>query len=109
MKCYGCGIEKDLSKEEIYPFPEEHRLCTDPIPPLFVLECEIRMYPSPSKWKAVVVCHNCFSKLNPDMWISDSCWNSLNPIIPIDKLPDMRDRDELHEWENPKNYPDLVT
>jgi hypothetical protein len=35
MKCYGCGIEKDLDKEEIYPYPEDQRLTTDPIPPLY--------------------------------------------------------------------------
>lgn len=106
MKCYGCGIDKDLSKDEVYPYPEEDRLTTDPVPPLFVFECqsEAREPEGGSCYRAVVVCHECFHKLDPDMWIGEaSCWRPLNPVVPFEKLPEVISRN----W-NPSSYPDLA-
>jgi hypothetical protein len=101
MKCYGCGIEKDLTKEEVYPYPEDEKLTTDPIPPLFVLECQSE---KSFTFRAVVVCHECFRLLDPDMWIGENCWISINPIIPFDELPETAEND-LFE---PSSYPELV-
>lgn len=102
MKCYGCGIEKDLTKEEVYPYPEDERLTTDPIPPLFVLECQAK--DSNGGYRAVVVCHKCFRLLDPDMWIGENCWISINPAIPFCQLPEVI----KYDWE-PRSYPDLVS
>jgi hypothetical protein len=100
MRCYGCGVEKDLDKQEVYPYPEKDRICEGLLPPLFVIECSTER-----QFKAVVVCHHCFDKLDVDMWISDNCWNKLNPVIPIDKLPNIiEDKDK--KW-NPEYYPIL--
>lgn len=96
MKCYSCGTDKDLTKEEVYPYQEDY-LTIDPISPLMVIECQVKKV-----YRAVVVCHECFHKLSPDMWISEKCWNSLNPSVTIDELPAM----EGNKWD-PSSYPNL--
>ena len=40
MQCHGCGVEKDMTVLETYPYPEDQRLCEGPIEPLFVLEVQ---------------------------------------------------------------------
>ena len=102
MKCYGCGIEKDLKVEEVYPYPEDDRLTTDPIPPLFVLDCQAEE--PMGGYRAVVVCHECFHRLDPDMWIGESCWRHIDPAVPFDKLPNVAEYDK---WE-PESYPELA-
>lgn len=102
-KCFGCGVEKDLGCLEVYPYPEDHRLCEEPLEPLFVLECQ----PGgpgfgEGEWRAVVVCHECFRKLDPDMWISENCWKNINPVIPFDELP-LNNIDGDGKWK-PENY-----
>jgi hypothetical protein len=91
---------------EPYPYPEDERLCEGPIEPLFVLE--IQPDEGPGDWKVAVVCHECFKKLDPDMWISENCWININPVIPFDKLPlnDLpleTDEDAAAKW-NPASY-----
>jgi len=86
QKCLACGVEKDTSIKEVYPYPEDG-LIDDPIRPLFSdIHCEGGIG-YPSDWRVVTVCHECFHKLNVDMWISDDCWLSLNPITPFEQLP----------------------
>lgn len=106
MKCYGCGIEKDISTEEVYPYPEDDTLSDKPLPPLFVIECEsvARDEKGHHEFRVVVVCHHCFHKLQPDMWIGENCWNSINPVVSFDKLP-FRNNDD---WQNPEMYPNFV-
>jgi hypothetical protein len=110
MKCYGCSVEKDLNILEVYPWPEDDRLCTDPIDPLMVLECQGKSERNGPNgewcWKAVVVCHACFRKLDPDMWIGENCWISINPRIPFDDLPEVVTTKEIM-WE-PSSYPELA-
>ena len=112
MKCYGCGIEKDLSKMEVYPYPEDERLMDGPIEPMFVVECQgeiSKEHPNRDRYdyRAVVICHECFKKLDPDMWIGESHWVSITPRIQFDELPHpSRDYDKI--WL-PQTYPDLVT
>lgn len=87
MQCQSCGVDKDPNTLEVYPYPETERLTTSPIRPLLELWCE----PSGSKkWKEVTVCHHCFHRLDPDMWISQHCWESLSPVVPFDALPDLK-------------------
>ena len=57
---------------------------------------------------AVIVCHECFKKLDPDMWISENYWININPSIPFDKLPLNNlpletDEDAAAKW-NPTSY-----
>ena len=87
--CQGCGIQKNLSALELYPYPEEDCICDDPVSPLFQLTCQpggaftgFRKEP----WKQVTVCHECFHKLSPDMWISEECWVKLNPVVSFKDL-----------------------
>src|SRR5262245_32446249 len=81
MKCLACGVEKETSLKEIYPFPEDGIISNTPVQPLFAIDCQ------GLDWRVAIVCHACFHKLNPDMWISDRCWLSLNPIPPFEDLP----------------------
>lgn len=86
--CFGCLVEKDLSKLEIYPFDEDCVLKKIPIVPLMVIDCQGPLLSNnDSEFRMVVVCHKCCHKLNPDMWIGKSCWESISPSIPYDKLP----------------------
>lgn len=85
IKCLGCGTEKDTDVEEPYPYPEDDILCEGPIDPLFVLECQPET--KGEAWRVGIVCHQCFKKLQPDMWIGEKCWISINPVVPFDKLP----------------------
>jgi len=71
IQCYGCGKEVD-----------DEDLC--------ILDCACSLVQSQQDlWKNVLVCVDCFHKLDPDMWISSRCWTSINPVIPFDELPDL--------------------
>lgn len=89
MKCLACGIEKDPDALEVYPFPEEAAVCDDPISPLMGLDCQPAELGKGLQWKRVIVCHLCFHKLAPDMWISRRCWDSLDPVTPYEQLPNL--------------------
>jgi hypothetical protein len=81
MRCLACGVEKDTEVKEAYPYPEDG-LIDEPIAPLFDIDCQ-----GPNDWRKVTVCHECFHKLDPDQWINETGWNSLNPFTPFGKLP----------------------
>ncbi len=81
QRCLACGVEKDPSIKEVYPYPDDG-IITDPIEPLMAIDCQ-----GAADWRVVTVCHECFHKLEVDMWISERCWQSLNPITPFEKLP----------------------
>ncbi len=101
--CYGCGVEKDPTAKEMYLGED---LCNDePIGPLLVLDCQPHNFDDPN-WKSVIVCFECFDKLSPDMWISQCCWESLNPFVPFEQLPNLssqRDWDPVQIEENRLN------
>jgi len=101
IKCLGCGAEKDWETLEVYPYPEEDRFITEPIQPLFCLDCVARddVPDEHRKWRRVVVCHECIHKLDPDMWISSRCWKSINAVTTFEDLPLLYD-------ENEKRNPD---
>jgi hypothetical protein len=84
QKCLACGAEKDISIKEVYPYPDDGVIVDEPIAPLFSIDCQ----PGASDgWRIVAVCHECFHKLDVDMWISEKCWLALNPITPFEQLP----------------------
>ena len=82
QRCLACGVEKDTSIKEVYPYPEDG-LIDEPVKPLMTLDCD----GGGGDWRVVTVCHECFHKLDPDMWISDRCWLELHPITPFERLP----------------------
>ena len=85
QKCLACGVEKDTSAKEVYPYPGEDRFIDEPIDPLITIDCQ-----GTRGWRVVTVCHHCFHKLDVDMWISERCWRSLNPITPFEQLPKLQ-------------------
>ncbi len=98
--CMSCSVKKDLSVFEVSPHAEEDGLVSDPICPLFVVECQ-----GPRGWRVAIVCHGCFHRLEVDMWISERCWSSLSPAIPYDGLPQMLGNEVPPEvrWD-PQSY-----
>ena len=87
QKCLACGVEKNPSVNEIYPYPDDGIIDDRPIGPLMTLDCQGPRVGDATDWRVVTVCHDCFHKLDPDMWISDRCWSALTPITPFDQLP----------------------
>jgi hypothetical protein len=85
MECYGCGVKKDMTILEQSPYWKEDCLSDEPIQPLFVIECQSDT--DQSDFRNVVVCHECYHKLEPDMWISESMYKALNPKIPFQQVP----------------------
>jgi hypothetical protein len=88
MKCLACGAKKDINVKEFYPYSEDGFI-DDPVPPLLALDCEPweEITEADRKWRRVLVCHECFHKLSPDMWISSQCWAGLSPVTPFGELP----------------------
>jgi hypothetical protein len=90
-KCNVCGIEKDMNILEKYPWAEEVGITKRPIEPLLNIDCQ----PAGVKlgeggdWKNVTLCHLCWHKLDPDMWTCQEHYETLNPITPYDKLPNL--------------------
>lgn len=99
MQCWSCGEEKDTSILEVYPYPEEERLTDSPIPPLFVIDCQPQEKEDGHDYRVVVVCHECFHKLDVDMWIGSNCWRKLNSKISFEKLP-------LYDSDNGRGEPE---
>lgn len=90
IKCWGCGVEKDTDVLEKYLFTEGG-VIEDPIEPLFMIDCEGKKFRlslmQESEFRLVIVCHSCFKSLNCDMWISQNCWEKLNPKVVYKDLP----------------------
>ena len=88
-RCHACLVEKDMSVREMY-HPEDERL--KPIEPL--LQLDVQPFVAENEkhgWRRVMVCHACFRKLDPDMWISDECLIKIGCKTPYDQLPLMED------------------
>lgn len=94
--CFACGIEKDTETQEMY-CGSLGLVADKPIDPLFVMDCEGRDAHE-GDWRAVVVCHGCFDKLAPDMWISSQCWEKLTPVVPFENLPHPAEDDDLTNY-----------
>ena len=83
--CHGCGVVKDRALLEPYPYHEAAISGYEPIEPLIEIDCSPR--PAEGPWRQVTVCHECCHRLDPDMWISQACWERLAPFVPFDALP----------------------
>ena len=87
QQCLACGIEKDTSIKEVYPYPDDG-IDDELVAPLFSFDCQgVQGAHGVEDWRVVTICHSCFHKLNPDMWINEPMWQSLNPIMPFESLP----------------------
>jgi hypothetical protein len=90
MKCHGCGVEKDPAVLEPCRHADPEDNCGDRLVRPFVqLDCEPHDFRKDGQWKQPTVCHDCFHKLEPDMWISERCWEFINPVVPFESLPDL--------------------
>ena len=74
-------VEKDTSVAEIYPYPDDSVVTDQPVDPLFAIDCQ------GGDWRVAIVCHHCLHRLNPDLWISERCWEGLDPVTPFGGLP----------------------
>ena len=87
-KCFSCGVEKDLSTSATYPYEEDNITTDSPVAQLFTVECE---GDNGKGDRMAVLCHECWHHLESnggiDMWIGQRCWESLNPVIPFERLP----------------------
>jgi len=92
MKCFACRAERDPHGRAMYPYPEDYIDTEKSVPQLLVLECE-----GEAEFRVAVVCHDCFHKLDPDMWVSKRCWESLRPHVPYDQLPE-ESEDKDKRW-----------
>jgi hypothetical protein len=84
VKCFACGVEKDTEVLEPFPYPD--CFVDEPLAPLWILDVQSNDWP-PREWRTTVVCHECFHKIDPDMWIREDHWNNINPVVPFDRLP----------------------
>jgi len=109
LKCFACGVEKDMTVLEVSRWHKEDHLTDEPIPPLHVIECQSE-YQEPGTgfhiFKACVICLECHHKLEPDMWICEDNWKRLNPVVPFERLPITKD--DINTWGNPESYKDVI-
>ncbi len=88
IKCMACGIDRDMSiKERCVDGKIFHSDAL--LDPIQFIDCERNLYPYPSDWRTISVCVQCFTRLEPDIWVSENCWKSLDPVTPFEKLPKM--------------------
>lgn len=93
--CHACGVQKDPSVLEVYPFPDDCIITEEPIAPLFEIDCQ----PGgtgfgPGEWKVISLCHACFHRLLPDMWTCQDHYEALNPVTPYGELPNLEVENE---------------
>lgn len=81
-KCQACGTEKGTDIQEVYPYPEDDYFDNDPITPLFDMELQLL----DKTFRKVTICHECFHKIKPDMWLGLNEWESLQPVTPVEQL-----------------------
>ncbi len=112
-KCFCCGVEKDLSVQVKYPY-EEDNIATDiDVPQLFTVECQGQNEDPDNSgdFRMAVMCHDCWHRLETtrgiDMWIGQRCWESLNPITPFEKLPEIVLEYNEGKWDA-ENYAPVV-
>lgn len=106
MRCWGCGTPKDTKVLEVYPYPEEEHLTDKPIAPLLILDCQPSSEEEGDHFRVVVVCHECFHRLDPDMWIGSNCWKKLDPKVPFHQLP-LYDEFDAANGRRPEDYIDI--
>lgn len=88
IRCQGCGVEKDTTTYEVYPYPDEERFGNDPMPPLLDVDTDLPDGKGSSRW--ALVCHRCYSRLDPDMWIDKKTWDAISPVTRYEDIPNER-------------------
>lgn len=83
--CVCCGAYKDPIVKEAYPYGDEDGIIDDPIEPFMEIAVD---QDKGGASKAAFVCHECYHKIQPDMWIMEEHWIGFKPVVPFDKLPD---------------------
>lgn len=78
MRCHGCGVAKDMTAPEVYPWAAEDGLHDGPIRPLLAVNVDDR---------TATVCHACFHRLSPDVWVGREAWEAIDPATRYDDLP----------------------
>jgi hypothetical protein len=96
QKCLACGVEKDMEFQEIYPYTGDRIVIGGPMEPLLTIECA-----GDVDWRNATLCHACIHKLDPDLWISEACWLTLNPITSFDQLPLLESPVAVPQFVNP--------
>jgi len=84
--CLACGIEKDMNIKEMYPYSDDSIDTEEPVSPLFK-DFECQSDTDHSDFRLVTICHKCWHRVQPDMWMSQREWESLNPITNFNDLP----------------------
>lgn len=69
----------------MYAYPDQGLCDDEPVDPIVELEVQPDVRGDP--YRECRVCHNCFFRLSPDMWIGENCWRKLNPVVPFSDLP----------------------
>jgi hypothetical protein len=107
MRCLACHADKDLLKFETYPYSGPHDNITQdrPLEPLCCVQCEGR---TPGEWGMAIMCNECFHRLSEntqgvDMWISEACWETLQPKTPFSQLPPIKQNGDRVDYR-PKSY-----
>lgn len=83
MICHCCGAERDMSVKAVYPYHEQDHIVDHPIDPLMEMDVD-----SSTASKRALMCHECFHKIGPEMWILEEHWAALNPKTAFADLPD---------------------
>jgi len=89
-KCLSCGVEKDINSLEVYPYEGDCIITDEPVQPLIDIECQSVI--DHTDFRLASICHSCFHKVQPDMWMSAAEWKSLKPNTAFSDLPKLKDR-----------------
>jgi hypothetical protein len=113
MKCLSCLTEKDPKSLERYPYSDRYDGIDTETPgtPLCLIECQSnhRIDNEHCEFRMAVMCYECWHRLAQnthgiDMWISERCWDTLNPKTPFSKLPKTLYDNENHPVWDPEAY-----
>lgn len=87
VKCHVCGIEKDPSVKEFYPYEEDNIVTDRPTSPV----CSIDVEGYDGYDRRATICNECWHRLcvmdAVDLWLSEKIWETLNPVTPFNQLP----------------------
>jgi hypothetical protein len=83
-QCRACGKEKNLETKEIYPYEGDGLISDEPITPL--LEVDVQPTLRTDVFRTADICHECYHKLDVDMWISQAQWEELSPATEFKDL-----------------------
>jgi hypothetical protein len=102
IRCFGCNVEKDTEKRETYPYDADGIINDSPIQPL-ELFVDVQGSGKFGDFKSIIVCHECFHKLDMDQWASREEWERLGSAWSYEDLPPVtQDEDKMASWQREK-------